>query len=250
MPFIGNKPSAVPLTSADIADGIITSAKIVDGTIVNADINASSAIALSKLSTTGTADATTFLRGDGAYTAVSSDYVLLATTNITSSTASVSFDGYFSSTYKNYKVMFSNFVPVNSGGVSLEMRFRRSNADITTSNYYWVNNASRFSDGGSFATDPNYNYSADYFLLTGGVSINNAAYSGNGEVALFDPLGTTNYKWFQSSSNWIYNNGTQYLYDGYGSGYLRDNANALSGITIFGASGNIANGNFKLYGIK
>ena len=39
MPFIGNKPSAVPLTSADIADGIITSAKIVDGTIATADLN-------------------------------------------------------------------------------------------------------------------------------------------------------------------------------------------------------------------
>jgi len=38
MPFIGNKPSAVPLASADIADSIITSAKIVDGTIANADI--------------------------------------------------------------------------------------------------------------------------------------------------------------------------------------------------------------------
>jgi len=49
MPFIGNKPSAVPLTSADIADGIITSAKIVDGTIVNADINASAAIVATKL---------------------------------------------------------------------------------------------------------------------------------------------------------------------------------------------------------
>jgi hypothetical protein len=33
MPFIGNKPASVPLTSADIADSIITSAKIVDGTI-------------------------------------------------------------------------------------------------------------------------------------------------------------------------------------------------------------------------
>ena len=52
--YIGNAPTAVPLTSADIADGIITSAKIVDGTIVNADINASSAIAISKLSATGT----------------------------------------------------------------------------------------------------------------------------------------------------------------------------------------------------
>ena len=44
MPFIGNKPSAVPLTSADITDGII----------VNADINASAAIALTKLASTGT----------------------------------------------------------------------------------------------------------------------------------------------------------------------------------------------------
>jgi len=53
MPFIGNKPSAVPLTSADIADSIITSAKIVDGTIVNADINASAAIVSTKLSGVG-----------------------------------------------------------------------------------------------------------------------------------------------------------------------------------------------------
>jgi hypothetical protein len=49
MPFIGNKPSAVPLTSADITDSIITSAKIVDGTIVNDDINASAAIVATKL---------------------------------------------------------------------------------------------------------------------------------------------------------------------------------------------------------
>ena len=39
MPFIGNKPSAVPLTSADITDGIIT----------NADISATAAIAQSKI---------------------------------------------------------------------------------------------------------------------------------------------------------------------------------------------------------
>jgi hypothetical protein len=38
MPYTGNKPSAVPLTSADIADSIITTAKIADGAVVNADI--------------------------------------------------------------------------------------------------------------------------------------------------------------------------------------------------------------------
>jgi hypothetical protein len=44
MGYVGVKPSAVPLTSADITDGII----------VNADINATAAIALTKLASTGT----------------------------------------------------------------------------------------------------------------------------------------------------------------------------------------------------
>jgi hypothetical protein len=51
--YLGNAPTAVPLTSADITDGIITSAKIADGTIVNADINASAGIVASKLSGVG-----------------------------------------------------------------------------------------------------------------------------------------------------------------------------------------------------
>ena len=66
MGYIGTKPSAVPLTSADIADGIITSAKITDATIVNGDI-ANATIALAKLSATGTPSASTFLRGDNSW---------------------------------------------------------------------------------------------------------------------------------------------------------------------------------------
>ena len=46
MPFIGNKPTAVPLTSADIQDGTI---------------------GLADLSATGTKDSTTFLRGDNTF---------------------------------------------------------------------------------------------------------------------------------------------------------------------------------------
>jgi len=36
--YIGNYPTAVPLTGADLTDGIITSAKIADGTITSADL--------------------------------------------------------------------------------------------------------------------------------------------------------------------------------------------------------------------
>mgnify|MGYP003677380505 CR=1 FL=1 len=49
MGYIGQAPTDVPLTGSDLADSIINSAKIADGTIVNADVNASAAIALSKL---------------------------------------------------------------------------------------------------------------------------------------------------------------------------------------------------------
>ena len=57
------------------SDNTVTSAKIVDGTIVNADINASAAIALTKLATSGTPNNTNFLRGDGAWTTVVTDLV-------------------------------------------------------------------------------------------------------------------------------------------------------------------------------
>lgn len=56
MAYIGKVPSAVPITSADLADSIVTSAKIADGTIALADLSA-----------TGTASASTFLRGDNAW---------------------------------------------------------------------------------------------------------------------------------------------------------------------------------------
>ncbi|MFW0784501.1 hypothetical protein AAFP35_08250 [Gordonia sp. CPCC 206044] len=45
----------------------VTSAMITNGTIVNADISTSAGIQLSKLSTTGTASSSTYLRGDGAW---------------------------------------------------------------------------------------------------------------------------------------------------------------------------------------
>ena len=59
--FIGNVPTNVPLSGADIVDDSIESADIKAGTIVNSDINASAAIATSKISglaTSATTDTT------------------------------------------------------------------------------------------------------------------------------------------------------------------------------------------------
>ena len=73
------------IATAKLADDAVTSAKIVDGAIVNADINASAAIADSKLATLTTASkvnvsalsapgsASVFLRGDRTYGAIPTD---------------------------------------------------------------------------------------------------------------------------------------------------------------------------------
>ena len=233
--YLGNIPSAVPLTSADIADGIITSAKIVDGTIVNADINASAGIDSTKIS------------------GLSSDFVLLATTDASSS-SSVSFDGYFSSTYKNYQVILSGVFPASSSGF-LRIRLRKSNADITTSNY-------QHGGGGQYQHDgigSGFAYygagSGDTVIRTmsetGTVSTSNYPY--NQRVTIYNPLATNTYKMITQEIGLFKkaDEANQYIITIVGgSGVLYDNTNALSGITFFMSTGNIASGNFKLYGIK
>ena len=47
MSYIGNKP---PQEVGELADNTVTTSKIVDGAVVNADINASAAIADTKIS--------------------------------------------------------------------------------------------------------------------------------------------------------------------------------------------------------
>ena len=81
----------------------VTSGGILDGTIVNADVNASAAIALSKLSITGTGSNSNFLRGDGSWQAVPAGISLSGSTDNTIATvtganalqgeANLTFDG-------------------------------------------------------------------------------------------------------------------------------------------------------------
>jgi hypothetical protein len=66
MPYIGKEPARVPVTADDIPNDSITAAKIQDGVITAADIGAD-AVGISELSATGTASATTFLRGDNSW---------------------------------------------------------------------------------------------------------------------------------------------------------------------------------------
>lgn len=206
----------------------LTSLGITDGTIVNADINASAAIDSTKIS------------------GLSSDFVLLATTDA-SNVASVSFDGYFSSTYKNYQIIISN-VYSTGNAEGFYTQFRRSNANITTSNYKSIHSGRYTSSGGGDNWfNQRWNSSAVNLVFDWELS-NNAERTLSCSITLYNPLGTTAHK----SADYIINfveNGATYYVGGNGSFWLTDSTSALSGI-YFAFSSNISSGTFKLYGIK
>lgn len=272
MAFIGNQPTAVPLTSSQLVDGIITtaklatdavtSAKILDSTIVNADI-ASTTINLTQkvtgtlpyanggtgVSTLGTANQVLAVNASATaleFQSVSSDYVLLATTNASSS-SSITFDGYFSSTYKNYQIIISSLRP--STDATLYMRFRRSNADVTASNYTYVSARGYVQNTGNQGVDNDpSNFDVTAFDFGDGLNAGETAPFG-ANLMIYDPLDTTIFKTFTGQHFWEFTNNAQWNTSNWG-GTLRNSTAALSGVSFYMASGTILQGNFKLYGIK
>jgi len=195
-----------------------------------------------------------FLQTNGSgvlsFSSPSSDFVLLATTDITSSTASVSFDGYFSATYKNYKVIISNLIGVTTN-VYLGIRFRRSNADITSANYFSAGVGGRNYAGDDSWVTSGYGAYSSTSLNLANAQANGTSFSLNLELILYNPLSTSFYKTINCITNSVYISGSDiYTYGSVIGGGLRDSASALSGVTFLMTSGNISNGNFKLYGLK
>ena len=184
------------------------------------------------------------------FAALSSDFVLLATTTITSSTASVSLNGYFSSTYNHYRVMLQNVVPVSAS--KLQMRFRDASGDVTLSDYRYTTNGMYIDSSGTNFGNQSGTWNDNLFYITGkGMDTISATASDGGMSGEVQILGDT-----QSTSI-----NKQYLSLCHGSasntwsqshlaqGYL-ERTEALTGVTFFFSTGNIASGVFKLYGIK
>lgn len=135
------------VSSAGVADGAVIAGKISAGTIVNADVSASAAIAMSKISGALpiAQGGTGFTTGAGlglviptsvAVTGTGSSGSVDATGLVTfASATSISLNGCFSATYTNY------FVVLNLGTVTsattATLGFRQSGSTDTTANYTW-----------------------------------------------------------------------------------------------------------------
>ena len=173
-----------------------------------------------------------------------SDFVQLASATAAGTATSVSFDGYFSSTYTVYLITASSVY--SSAVANLNYRYMRSGSEVTSANHRQLAN-NLYGTGG--ATDhQTLSTNTSFELALGGTLISTPTTSASFQLFLHDPLATDNYKttnfqgFFQRD-----NSSLDYLITSFCQ--LRDNANALSGIKIYFSAGNIY-GKFKLYGLK
>ena len=242
------------LDTAKITTGTFDDARM-PSTVLNSNVDltnlsasnlTSGTVPIARLGTSGTKDATTFLRGDNTFAeAGGGDVVLLATTNITANTGSVTFDGNFSSTYKNYQIIASQVVL--SSNVVLNWRARISSSDYTAYNYFEVFDNAQ-GESGESATNIDRSWGNNVARLCNKNFSSTANYSSDFILTIFNPLDTNSTKNFKAE--YVINSaGFDKLVTG-NAGFIISNNAALTGISFFPASGNIQKGNFKLYGIK
>ena len=180
---------------------------------------------------------------------VSADFVKLA--SITpSAVASISIDGYFSSTYKNYKLIFTNVCNLTSS--YLYMRFNNGGSALTGSNYRGVQTYDYINSSGATGTNVQSNgWNSSSIRVTADMVANSANFGLCLEMNLYEPLnaGTGTYAtWYHGA---MYNGGASYLYAPKGMGNYANN-HATSGVTLFFDTGSNfrAGGKIELYGIK
>ena len=200
-----------------------------------------------------------FLQTNGSgvlsFSSVSSDFVRLATTTLTSATSAVSFDGYFTSNYDTYKLY------VNGGETTADcavrVRIRISNADKTDSTYYWGANRYATSSIGSASEGIGSDGAISTYIS---LSSNDSATSQesdanklfNYEITIFNPLKTGHKSIYFTGTgcDTLGNNNYDFRHWDSGGGTYEGETTAWSGITIYPSTGNFDSGTYVLYGLK
>ena len=253
MPYIGSRPPPSALTSSDIADSIITEAKMADDAISLTELKAGTdgeviswdasgnpvAIAAGTsghfLKSQGAGSQPVFAAAGGAWSLISSQTA--------SDSASIEFDGSLTDTYRVYKLFGDNVVGANDG-VYLNFTFKRDGEgsyNTGASDYQWI--AERFRNGQSLGTRVEDTSDA---VMRGRCDFGNST----GELVNFE---TTIYprtgKYPTICTRETGMDATDALGQYMSVGRLSTAADVQS-IKVACSSGNIATGNFALYGLK
>jgi len=228
MGYIGKFPTAIPITSSDLADGIITTSKL-----ANDSVNASKFDETDNYSFTGT------VSGAGDV----SNLVKLSSFQIANNVSAYANNSIFTSDYKKYLVTFNNVgISTNSG----HFRFKFFNDTGATSD-----NKMSCSQIGIKADNVNMqqtNHNSYPYL---GVNMYNGTSQGvNGFLWVQDPLNTNIQTGFQFQTSYTHTSG--YTAHWTGGGNTNDSGRYHTGFYWYTESGGNFQGDCRItvFGVK
>jgi len=178
---------------------------------------------------------------------VSSDYVLLSTTNISSGASAYSTD-IFSSTYPVYKVFIDDLSPASATSSRIEFLFRASNANLTTNDYITLYHKSyhTFASGDSDGIVGN-SWNIDHAKIIDDL-LNYGSYGTSIELTIYNTQNTTSFPQVEWKALAHTDNNQLAFYDGYSQYRVTTSVN--SGFSINFENNTFAKGNVKVYGLK
>jgi len=243
MAYIGKEPAKAPLTSSDVADGIISNAKLAQD-IISAD----TALGAEPADTDEflVSDAGTLKRMDYSHIKGGGSWVkILQQTASTSSsiefkhgTSGVVID----STYRAYCIVYTDCYASTQHTISVQVS-PDTGSSYDTSGYYWVRHTVNYNGGSQSVT--NATGTGELMLLNQhGASLTTG---GNGIIYLFSPSNasskTTGISYALECSD-----GSNYIRHQQVVG-IHDTAEAIDAFRILPSTGTINGGVFTLYGL-
>jgi len=229
--YIGSKPANKPVVASDLDSTVITGQTALGATPADTDEFIIS-------------DAGTLKRMDYSHIKASSTHVLLNTTTVSSAVAQVDFTSNIDSTYKNYMISFNDARSVNDNQ-QIQLRVFSSVGSPDTGSGQYRCAIEGWRDDNNEITAAST--SLDYIQVTRQHSGNQTIESQNGRIFLFNPSGTVARKHIQSYTSGLDGSERGGISQGLG---IYTEAVAYTGVRLYYASGNIAAGVFKLYGIS
>ena len=245
MSYIGKQPAKAPLTSSDVADGIISNAKLAQDII-----SAETALGATPADTDEflVSDAGTLKRMDYSHIKGGGGLVHIKTTNITSGTATVDFshgssDVVFDSTYNAYLFILSDVHPATDGQ-PFELTFSTdAGSSYLSSNYMFVHKGRNTN-----SSDLNHLSTSDSVIDITSNNIGGAADETlSAQLWFHKPSDTNAHKMVSITAAMMDNDG--YVCTTVSAATNSGSTSAITGVRFKFGSGNIDRGNFSMFGV-
>lgn len=240
-----NTPTAGGITYGDGTQYATTAAGTAGQPLVSGGASAPAFRPYTLPASDGSANQVLQTNGSGALsfaTPSGGSWIFLSTVTASNS-ATVDIDTTFDGTYQNYALVVSNIRP-SVDGTTLRMINKLGASFVTSADYIW--HLSRPRSGVSTYSGLGSGGSVTSYQITSELDVQTYA-SSQFIMYIHNPSSTTSFKS-------VYTVGTVQYNDAYHSnmaGYCgTGNTSALTALRFYMASGNIASGTFRLYGIK